>query len=73
MMKHLVLLSASAVSLALAVNNTYAECLMSSPQYNSYTGISNYYFCQDSKCYNTNRANATFKCWNHYYKNDLVK
>lgn len=34
MMKHLVLLSASAMSLALAVNNTYAECLMSSPQYN---------------------------------------
>ena len=72
MMKHLVLLYTSAVSLALAVNNTYAECLMSSPQYNSNTGLSTYYFCQDSKCYNSNRANASFDCTNFYNKNELV-
>jgi hypothetical protein len=45
MMKHLVVLSALALSLALAKNNTYSECLMSSTQYNSHTGIST---CQDS-------------------------
>lgn len=72
MMKHLVLLSASALSLALAVKNTYAECLMSSPQYNSATGISPYYFCTDGKCYNSNKANASVECTNYYNKNELV-
>jgi hypothetical protein len=72
-MKHLVLLAASALSLALAQNNTYAACLMSSPQYNSSSGVSTYYFCNDNKCYNANRSNATVKCTNIYNKTELVK
>ena len=74
MMKHLVLLAASALSLALAQNNTYAACLLSSPQYNSTSGVSSYYFCTDNKCYNsTPKINSTIKCTNIYNKTELVK
>ena len=71
MMRNLVLLSASAVSLALAANNTYSGCLLSDPRYSASIGVSNFYFCSDNKCYDSNRSNLT--CTNNYNKNELVK
>ena len=70
-MKHLVLLSASVLSLAVAQNNTYSACLLTSPTFNSTSGVSGFYFCSDNRCYSANRSNLT--CTNTYDKTQLVK
>lgn len=73
-MKNLVILAASALGLALAQNNTYAGCLLSSPAYNATSGVSTYLFCSDNKCYTpTQNKNSSLTCVNKYTKEELVK
>jgi len=72
MMKNILLLVVSTLSLTLA-QNTYAECLMNSTDsLNLATGASNNFFCSENRCFNTDRTNATFICINRYSRELVV-
>ena len=71
-MKNILLLVVSTLSLTLAQNNTYAGCLMNSPNsLNLATGVSTNFFCSDNRCYNATRANIT--CTNRYSRDEVIK
>ena len=77
MIKNILLLSATALSLTIAQNtiagpsgDTYAGCLFASPYYNQSTGVSGNYWCKDIKC-SMNKA-GNILCTNKYNKYNLT-